>query len=85
MMAHFARLNENKVSDVIVISNEMVGNLEFPESEVIGQEYIASIGLTGVWKQTSYNENFRGRFAGAGFTYDSELDEFTVPAPDLTE
>ena len=84
-MAHFARLNENKVSDVIVISNDMIDNLDFPESEVVGQKYIASIGLTGVWKQTSYNENFRGRFAGAGFTYDAELDEFTAPTPDLTE
>ena len=76
-MAHFARLNDDKVSDVIFVSNDMIDNLDFPESEVVGQEYIASIGLIGTWMQTSYNENFRGRFASAGFTWNGT--EFVSP------
>jgi hypothetical protein len=59
-MAHFAKINEeNIVQQVIVVNNSDCGGLEFPESESIGQSFINSIGLTGTWKQTSYNSNFR--------------------------
>jgi len=78
-MAHFAQLAGDTVTQVIVVSNDDCGNLEFPASEAVGQEFIASIGLDGVWKQTSYNHNFRGRYAGIGYRYDSELDEFIAP------
>lgn len=78
-MAHFARIENNVVSNVIVVANEDCGNLEFPASEAVGQAFIASIGLPGEWKQTSYNGNFRGRYAGIGYTYDAELDEFIAP------
>jgi hypothetical protein len=37
--------------------------------------------LTGTWKQTSYNNNFRGKYAGIGDIYDAELDEFVTPTP----
>jgi hypothetical protein len=55
-MAHFAQLNENNiVQNVIVVSdNDCAGGVP-PESESAGQAFIASIGLDGVWKQTSYN------------------------------
>lgn len=75
-MAHFAKIENGIVTQVIVVNNETLGDLEFPESESIGQEFIASIGLDGEWLQTSYNGNFRGTYAGVGFTYDAELDEF---------
>jgi hypothetical protein len=78
-MAHFAQIAGDTVTQVIVVSNDDCGNLEFPESEPVGQEFIASIGLTGEWKQTSYNNNFRGRYAGIGFRYDRQLDEFVQP------
>lgn len=81
-MAHFARVNSNNtVEQVIVVANSDCGGGEFPESEPIGQAFIASIGLDGEWLQTSYHANFRGLYAGIGFTYDAELDEFVVPAP----
>jgi hypothetical protein len=83
-MAHFARVENGYVVEVIVINNETLGNLEFPESEPVGQEFIASLGLGGTWKQTSYNGNFRGHYAGIGHGYNSELDEFFVPVkPEL--
>lgn len=78
-MAHFAQIAGDTVTQVIVVSNDDCGNLEFPESEPVGQEFIASIGLAGEWKQTSYNNNFRGRYAGIGFRYDRQLDEFVQP------
>lgn len=80
-MAHFAQLDNNIVQQVIVIANEDCGGGAFPESEAVGQAFIASLGLTGVWKQTSYNNNFRGRYAGVGYTYDAETDEFVAPVP----
>lgn len=80
-MAHFARIDNNIVSQVIVVANSDCGGGEFPESEPIGQSFIASLGLAGEWLQTSYHANFRGAYAGFGYTYDAELDEFVVPAP----
>jgi hypothetical protein len=78
-MAHFAQIAGDTVTQVIVVSNDDCGNLEFPESETVGQEFIASIGLQGEWKQTSYNHNFRGNYAGIGYRYDRELDVFVAP------
>jgi len=78
-MAHFAQIAGDTVTQVIVVNNDDCGNLEFPASEAVGQEFIASIGLAGEWKQTSYNNNFRGRYAGIGFRYDRQLDEFVGP------
>jgi hypothetical protein len=79
-MAHFAQLSENVVTEVIVIANSDIDNLPFPESEPVGQAYIASLGIVGEWLQTSYNGNFRGCYAGNGYTYDAGLDEFIPPA-----
>jgi hypothetical protein len=79
-MAHFAKLNNKKqVTEVIVVANSDCGNSEFPQSEATGQAFIASLGLEGTWKQTSYNANFRGRYAGIGYTYDEANDEFVAP------
>lgn len=75
-MAHFARIQDNTVVDVIVVNNADCGNLSFPESEPIGQAFIASLGIEGTWIQTSYNGNFRGYYAGIGYKYDPILDEF---------
>jgi hypothetical protein len=80
-MAHFAKINEsNLVEWVIVVSNDDCGGGDFPESEPIGQEFIARCGLNGRWLQTSYHANFRALYAGIGYTYDPDLDEFVAPA-----
>jgi len=81
-MAHFAKIENNIVSDVIVVSNDDCNNLPFPESEPVGQAFIASLGITGTWLQTSYNGNFRGTYAGAGYFFDAligEYGEFVAP------
>ena len=80
-MAHFALVTNSIVDQVIVVSNDDCDNLDFPESEPIGQVFIASLGLAGEWLQTSYQANFRGAYAGIGYSYDAELDEFVAPAP----
>jgi len=82
-VAHFAEVDEGQiVRSVIVVNNSDCGGGDFPESEPIGQEFIASIGIEGDWLQTSYNNNFRGQYAGQGMTYDPVLDEFVSPQPE---
>ena len=78
-MAHFAKIENGVVTEVIVVANATINGGDFPESEAAGQAFIASIGLAGVWKQTSYNSNFRGIYAGIGYTYDAVTDTFTPP------
>ena len=83
-MAYFAQLDDtNTVTQVIKISNDACGEpfVSYPETEPNGQEFIAHVlNLPGTWLQTSYNGNFRGLYAGIGFTYDADLDEFVAPS-----
>ncbi len=84
IIAHFAKINsDGVVEQVIVVDNKDCGDLDFPESEAIGQAFIKSIGLDGIWKQTSYNSNFRSKYSGIGDKYDAELDEFVSPVVEL--
>ena len=80
-MAHFAKIENETVTQVIVVSNDDCGGGDYPDSEPIGQAFIASLGLTGEWLQTSYHANFRANYAGIGYTYDADLDEFVPPEP----
>jgi hypothetical protein len=73
-MAHFARLENNVVQQVIVVNNEVAPD------EATGVAFCKSVyGQDTQWVQTSYNANFRGAFAGAGMTYDPIKDEFIYP------
>ena len=80
-MAHFAQLDENNVvQQVIVVDNEHA------PSEQEGINYILNVlKLDGVWIQTSYNANIRGKFAGVMDIYDAENDEFIVNLEYLQE
>ena len=79
-MAHFAQVSNGIVLQVIVVSNDDCDGGDLPESEPAGQAFIASLGLPGEWKQTSYSGAFRSCYAGIGYTYDADLDEFVAPA-----
>ena len=67
-MAHFAELDcNNVVLRVIVIANEALEYKELPDSEAHALEYLHQwYGPDTIWKQTSYNNKFRGNFAGIG-------------------
>jgi hypothetical protein len=82
-MANFAQLDESYiVTRVIVVSNETVNDLPFPESEPVGVAFCQSLyGPETMWKQTSYNANFRKNYAGVGYIYDPVLDAFVPPQP----
>ena len=79
-MAHFAQIQDGIVTQVIVVSNDDAPD-PYPESEALGQAFIASLGLTGEWRQTSYHGTFRAHYAGIGFTYDADNDVFYGPQP----
>ena len=74
-IAHAARIEEGIVREVIVVPD----NLDETESDAAIESFIHSIGLTGRWIRTSYNSSIRGTYAGIGFAYDEELDEFVAP------
>jgi len=78
-MAHFAEIESGIVQRVIVVANDDCTGGEFPGSEASGQAFIADLGIAGEWKQTSYNNNFRGGFAGIGYTFDGA--NFIAPKP----
>ena len=78
-MAHFAKIQDTKVVAVIVVGDDDCGGGTFPSGEPVGQAFIAALGIDGEWRQTSYNNNFRGKYAGIGYTYDAVLDEFVAP------
>lgn len=78
-MAHFARVENGIVREVIVISND-----DAP-TEAAGQAFIANIGLDGEWIQTSFNNNSiegknRGKYAGIGDLWDGQ--RFITPGGD---
>lgn len=82
-MAHFAQLDENNiVTQVIVVANEDTSDTNGVEVEEIGVAFCKKLlGAETNWKQTSYNNNFRVRYAGIGYTYDETLDAFIPPQP----
>lgn len=80
-MAHFAQLNANDtVLTVIVVSNDSIDNLPFPESEPVGVAFCQNLfGADTIWKQTSYNGNFRRQYAAIGGSYYAPADVFVSP------
>jgi hypothetical protein len=82
-MAHFACLDENNiVTQVIVVSNEDTSDVNGNEVEEIGVAFCKKLlGADTNWKQTSYNNNFRVRYAGINYTFSEELNAFIPPIP----
>jgi hypothetical protein len=86
-LAYFAELDEeNTVLQVLVVDKKEIvddqGNeLEFPESEPVGQQFLTSIFGPRNWKQTDYTYPpvFRKETAVIGGKYDPVKDEFYDP------
>ena len=88
-MAHFAEL-ETKVDPTGFTSDEqqivkrvvVVANDEVPsDMHVDGETWCINFFKGGIWKQTSYNNNFRKMYAGIGMIYDPVKDKFLVQQP----
>jgi len=81
-MAYFAQIdNAGIVVQVISVNNSDAPDPAITHSEPMGQAFIASLGLPGEWRQTSYNGSFRKQYAGIGFRYDAVADVFIAPQP----
>ena len=82
-MAHFSQLDENNVvTQVIVVANEDTSDSNGVEVEEIGVAFCKKLlGADTKWKQTSYNNSFRVRYAGIGYAYNETLDAFIAPQP----
>jgi len=81
-MAHFAEIDSNNIVRRVIVISDDVAPDPAPDNEAQGQVFISDVlGLAGTWLQTSYNGNFRGTYAGIGYTYDPATDEF-VPPPE---
>ena len=80
-MAHFALVDDGIVRNVITVANAAIDDLPFPESEPVGQAFIATLpdlaAQSGTYWQCSYNANFRGVYPGMGFTFDGT--DFIAP------
>lgn len=79
-MAHFARIENNIVKQVIVINNNVLLDANGIEQESLGKIFCNNL-FGGEWIQTSYTGSFRKNFAASGFTYDPIRDAFISPKP----
>ena len=84
-MAHFAQLDENNVvTQVIVVSNDDTSDSNGTETESIGVAFCQKLlGADTNWKQTSYNGNMRGNYAGIGMKYMSGVATLGVGSTDV--
>ena len=88
-MAHFAELKtkvdptgitsdtHQVVERVVVVGNDCVPS----DMHQDGETWCINFFKGGIWKQTSYNHNFRKQYCGKGFVYDSSKDKFLSPQP----
>ena len=79
-MAHFAKIENNLVTQVIVVDNNDILDNQGNESEIIGAQFCTDL-LGGNWVQTSYSRTFRKHYAGLGYTYDENRDAFIPEQP----
>ena len=86
-MGYFAQIENGTVTQVIAVSNEVLGEntLGFPDTEGAGRAFIATtLRLSGEWRQTSCNASFRYNYAGINFTFDPTVGAhgaFIAPQP----
>ena len=67
-MSHFAKINSSNIVTEVIVAEQ-----NFINSGAVGDSFL--------WIQTSYNENFRGKFAGVGDTWDKVNEVFIPPQP----
>ena len=81
-MASFAKIGtNNKVIEVLSVHNNELLDANGVEQEALGIDFLTKLTGWAIWKQTSYNNNFRKQYAGIGYVYDSTKDKFLSPQP----
>ena len=72
------------VQRVVVVGNDIstaAGDLGNNDMHVDGENWCVNFFKGGIWKQTSYNHNFRKQYCGKGYVYDPLKDKFLAPQP----
>ena len=77
-MSHWAEIDENNI-----VLRVTVGNNNDPAGDEGYQWLMDNLG--GRWIQTSYNANFRNKYAAIGDTYDETNDIFVSPVVEIPE
>jgi hypothetical protein len=80
-MAHFAEINEEGIVQRVLAISNLIVVLGGEEVEELGTAYLQNMFPDTDWVQTSYNDNFRKRYAGKGMKYDVERDAFLHQQP----
>jgi hypothetical protein len=85
-MAHFAKIENNIVTQVIVVNNEVITNNKGKEVEQLGIDFCKSLyGADTQWVQTSFNDTFRGKYAGPGYIWDGTNFISPIVEENITE
>ena len=85
-MAHFAKLDANNVVEQVIVidNNDIIDATTGKEAENVGIAFCQKLlGATTTWKQTSYNGNFRGNYAGVGMTYAENIRTLGVASTEV--
>ena len=83
-MAHFAKLDANNVVEQVIVVADSDSGGGTLATESVGISFCKSLyGDDTNWKQTSYNQKFRGRYAGIGFTYMTNVQTLGVASTDI--
>ena len=84
-MAHFAKLDANNiVTHVVGVGDGDTTDSLGVETESIGVAFCQKLhGASTEWKQTSYNNNIRGNYAGVGYTYMTNVSTLGVGSTDI--
>ena len=81
-MASFAKIGLNsKVIEVLSVHNNELLDSNGVEQEANGIDFLTKLTGWAIWKQTSYNGNFRKNHAGIGMIYDEDRDAFIAKKP----
>ena len=71
-MSHWAEIDNNNL-----VTRVLVGDNNDPNGDE-GLKWLQD-NIGGNWVQTSYNSNFRGKYAGIGDLYLPDFDRFIAP------
>ena len=84
-MAHFARLNSNNIVETVIVVTDSDSGGGTLATESVGITFCKNHvnDDSSIWKQTSYNKNFRGNYAGIGMTYMSNVATMGVGSTDV--
>lgn len=78
-MAHFAQIENDIVTQVIVVNDAVLLDADGVEQESLGAAFCRDL-FGGEWVQTSRSKRIRGVYAAPGFVYDRARDVFVAPA-----